>query len=62
MRRLLLVACSLAVTACAHHEPRNLAQRQQKTPRSDFDGAHRGDRRDRASPPVEPPSVTPPIR
>ncbi len=62
MRRLLLVACSIAVVGCAHHEAHNLAQRQPTTtPHSDFDGAHHGDRRDRPSKPVEPPIVTPPV-
>ena len=62
MRRLLVVACSTAVLGCAHHEARNLAQRQPTTtPHSDFDGAKRSDRRDQQSPPTEPPIVTPPI-
>jgi hypothetical protein len=61
MRRLLLVACSTVVLGCAHHEARNLAQRQPTTtPHSDFDGARRGDHRDQSRP-IEPPIVTPPI-
>jgi hypothetical protein len=61
MRMLLLVVGSTVLVGCAHHEARNLAQRQSvTTPHSDFDHAQR-DRRDRPSQPIEPPIVTPPI-
>jgi len=62
MRMLRLVAFSTLALGCAHHEPHNLAQRQTvPTPHSDFDSARGGERRDRASQPVEPPIVTPPV-
>ncbi len=61
MRRLVVVALPLFALGCAHHEAPNLARRQPTTPHSDFDGTHRGDRRDRRSQPVEPPIVTPPV-
>jgi hypothetical protein len=60
MRKLMLVALLAVPYGCAHHEPRNLAQRQStKTPRGDFDGARRQAPRDRAVNRAEPSDVTP---
>ena len=53
--RTFVLAAILALAGCAHKpvNSHNLAQRQRTTPRGDFE---------RAAPPVQSPSVTPPIR
>ena len=62
MRRLLLVAILAVPFGCAHQQTRSLAQRQSvTTPRSDFTGPPRDDRRDGGGPRSEPPIVTPPV-
>jgi len=62
MRMLVLVTCSTLAFGCAHHETRNVAQRQSvTTPHGDFDSAPRQERRERPVAPIEPPIVTPPI-
>lgn len=61
MRGLLLVAILAVPFGCAHYQPRSLAQRQAvTTPRGDFAGPPRAERRDNG-PRAEPPIVTPPI-
>jgi hypothetical protein len=62
VRRLWLVAILAVPFGCAHRQTRSLAQRQSvTTPRSDFAGPSRDDRRDVRGPRSEPPIVTPPV-
>jgi hypothetical protein len=61
MWRLVLIAILTAPLGCAHHETRNVAQRQTaKPPRGDLQAAPRNDRRDGLRQ-VVPPIVTPPV-
>jgi hypothetical protein len=62
VRPLMLIAILAVPFGCAHHQTRSLAQRQGvTTPRGDFEGAPRDERRDNGPLHGEPPIVTPPV-